>query len=121
MKIESDIIKYVSLYDPEDEDEEQWVITITAKEQDETIFTFKPEHAGTSDDWKDMLTACQIEDMNYYSSHEGDCQISVNNKHVFFELSRHGNGYGGEMEIMIPKKLCIDAFKHIWMTMLKAK
>jgi hypothetical protein len=117
MKIESEIEKYIDIYDHE---EQSWIITITAKEQDDILFTFKPEYSGDAEEWKDMLTACEIADMNYNSSHGGDCQISINNKHVFFELSRHGDGLGGEIEIMIPKKLCIDAFKHIWLTMAKS-
>lgn len=112
MKIESYIEKY------DDADDMSWMITITAKEGDDILFTFRPEYGGITDDWKDMMTACQIEDMNYSLHCEGDCQISVNNKHVFFELSRHGDGHGGDVEIMIPKKLCIDAFRNIYESML---
>jgi hypothetical protein len=103
------------------DDEDSWIVTIEAKVNNDVLFTFKPEYCGTAEDWNDLTIACEIEDMNNSLSDEGDCQISVNNKHVFFELSRHGNGYGGDVEIMVPKKLCIDAFKHIYQTMSKSK
>jgi hypothetical protein len=112
MKIHSHIERHT--YDGE----ESWIITIEAKVGDDDIlFTFAPEYSGTAEDWKNLTIACEIEDMNSYLSDGGDCQISVNNKYVFFELSRHGDGYGGDVEIMVPKKLCIDAFKHIYETM----
>jgi hypothetical protein len=114
MKIESDVEKFV-----DGDGEESWMITITAKEGDDILFTFRPEHPGRADEWGEMMTACQIEDMNNSLSSEGDCQISVNNKHAFFELSRHGDGYGGEVEIMIPKKLCVDAFRNIYTLMMR--
>jgi hypothetical protein len=113
MKIESYVDKYVS------DGEQGWTITITAKEGDDVIFTFKPEYPGTAGEWSEMITACEIDDMNNYLSPDGsNCQISVNHKYVYFELSSYGNGMGGDIEIMIPKKLCVDAFKRIYETMI---
>jgi hypothetical protein len=99
MNIESDIKR-----DPSDNN--NWIITITGKINNDILFTFTPQDSGTSEDWNDLIIACQEDDINNYLSTPGaDCQISVNNKHVFFELnttnSGEGEGEGGEVEIMI--------------------
>lgn len=112
------IFSYVEKYDGEYFDTPHYAITIEAKEDDEELFQFCPEFSGKAEDWKEMLDACEEEDRDFYTSHDGDCHIHINKKHVQFLLSRHGNGYGGDLSISVPKKLCIDAFKNVYHTII---
>lgn len=108
MKISSYVDKH------QDDEESYFLIYIEAKEGEDTLFNFRPEYSGTVEEWKEIILACEEEEgRQFFFTHGGDCQIGVCGKYVMFELSRHGDGYGGEMNIQIPKKLCIDAFKHI--------
>ena len=108
------IYSYVEKYENDNDYEgDSYLISIEAKEGEDTLFDFRPEYAGTVDEWKELILACEEEGRQFYFTHGGDCQIGVCGKFVTFELSRHGDGYGGELSIQIPKKLCIDAFKNI--------
>ena len=113
MKISSYVEKYEN---DEDDDDTYYIISLEAKEGEDTLFHFRPEYSGTVEEWKEMILACEEEDRQFYFTHGGDCQIGVCGKFVTFELSRHGDGYGGESSIQIPKKLCIDAFKNIYVS-----
>jgi hypothetical protein len=112
MKISSYVEKYEN---DKDDDDTYYIISLEAKEGEDTLFTFRPEYSGTVEEWKELILACE-EDWQFYFTHGGDCQIGVCGKFVTLELSRHGDGYGGESSIQIPKKLCIDAFKNIYVS-----
>lgn len=112
------IFSHVEKYEGEFFDNPYYAITIYAKEGETELFEFCPEFSGDAKDWKEMIDACEEEDCDFYTSHDGDCHIHINRKNVQFLLSRHGSGYGGDLSISIPKKLCIDAFKNVYNKLL---
>ena len=95
--------------------ENTFAIDLCAKVDDDSIlFTFRPENTGSVEDWEEMVKACEEEDREYDMPTEGNCSISVDKKYVSFSLSRHGDGYGGDSDVYLPKKICLDAFRHIF-------
>ena len=111
MKIVAEVIRY----DLHDDDTP--LITISGlDDKEKTIFSFDPEYAGTEEDWRLLLEACQTEKM-YYLQHDqsnGDCSIDVGKNEVTFLIARYGSGCGGTLSINIQKELCIEAFQYIY-------
>lgn len=81
------------------------------------VFEFHPEYIGRPEDWQNLITACENQDQEYIFCKQDescDCLIAVLKQNVSFELVSSGRGTGGGLCVIIPKTLCIDAFRNIY-------
>ena len=82
-----------------------------------SVFEFYPEYIGRPEDWKNLVEACENEDQEFVFCKQDescDCLIAVLKQNVSFELVSSGRGTGGGVCVIIPKTLCIDAFRNIY-------
>lgn len=74
-------------------------------------FTFLPEQGSLK--WDQLVNA--INDNVSFSlgwgASNGDCHIEVKDGYTIFTVAKYGDGCGGCLEIKIPSKICLEAFK----------
>jgi hypothetical protein len=97
-------------YDEADGDDSVYMLTFTYK-SDEVEFTFYPEN--TTKKWGKLADV--IESGGKYSIDwspcNGECSIYLENGRIAFNVAKHGDGNGGDLNVSIPAINTLSGFR----------
>src|SRR4029078_3989767 len=78
------------------------------------MFTFMPEQGSKK--WLKLVNAINNNESYCidWSPCNGECNISVKDNMVNFNVAKYGDGCGGYLDVSFPSYLCVDAFKQAY-------
>jgi hypothetical protein len=101
-------------------DEVNIFVTLTCYLNNNKLFVFSPETSFNKENnyWSNLLLVSDNEE-NFMKNLEfptsnGECSIFMDPNQTIFTVSKSGDGFGGDLDVIIPTKDCKDVFRQIY-------